>query len=88
MNTNNAGKSIVTAIHHVTTLIMMTKGAHHFIFDIQGAFNNSSFGVIERKLCRKSVPDIIRNWLLEMLSSIVIKLDLGESPKSIQATIV
>ncbi|XP_065363259.1 uncharacterized protein LOC135956640 [Calliphora vicina] len=84
------GKSTVTAIHQVTTLIEKAIDANYIslcaFIDIQGAFDNTSYGAIDLALYRKGVPQIIRKWILEMLSSRVIKLDLGGSSKTIRAT--
>ncbi|KAL7724910.1 hypothetical protein ACLKA6_020046 [Drosophila palustris] len=75
-----AGKSTETAIHCLTTTIEKALAAQQIVLgafiDISGAFDNTSYEAIHKALINKGVSPMIINWILGMLKSRIITVDL------------
>ncbi|KAL7726559.1 hypothetical protein ACLKA6_010424 [Drosophila palustris] len=76
-----AGKSTETAIHCLTTTIEKALAAQQIVLgafiDISGAFDNTSYEAIHKALINKGVSPMIINWILGMLKSRIITVDLA-----------
>lgn len=84
------GKSTETAIHSLTSKIEKALESKNIalcaFIDISGAFDNTSHKAIQDALLRKGVSPIINQWVLSMLKTRNISLELGGTIESITAT--
>ena len=82
------GKSTESALHKIINKIEQTiiKGdmALATFLDIEGAFDNISFGAIERALENKVPSKPINNWICKMVSSRYITMEIQDSKKTLK----
>lgn len=84
------GKSTEVALHHLVEKIEKTfdnkEMALGAFLDIEGAFDNTSFGVIVDAARKHGVENSIIEWITNMLSSRVVSATLFEETVSIKTT--
>jgi ribonuclease HI len=77
------GKGTETALHDITTNIehsLKHRGVALAVFiDIEGAFDNTEYNVIEQAARNKAINDISINWIKAMLANRIIKASTEES---------
>ena len=74
------GRSTVTAIHKLTGILEKSmnykENALAVFLDVEGAFDNTSFETIMDALNNFGVPIIVSNWILNMLKSRLLSVEL------------
>ena len=82
------GTSTETALHKVVNKIEQTiiKGdmALGTFLDIEGAFDNVTFDAIERALNNKSTSTKVNGWIMKMIKSRYLTVEINKTTKSIK----
>jgi ribonuclease HI len=77
------GKGTETALHDITTFIEKSLSkrcvALAVFIDIEGAFDNTAYSVIENAARSKAISDIAIGWIKSMLSNRTVKVRTEES---------
>ncbi|WP_316206648.1 reverse transcriptase domain-containing protein, partial [Escherichia coli] len=76
-------KSTVTALHKAVSLIEEEIETGEFaigaLLDVEGAFNNTPTEAICKAAENKGVPDMITNWIRDMLSHRLLEVTRGDT---------
>ncbi|XP_052744146.1 uncharacterized protein LOC128199286 [Bicyclus anynana] len=85
-----AGKSTETALHNLVVRIERSINYKEFalgcFFDVEGAFDRANRRAIEFALNRDGIDDIVKSWIMNMLTHRLISADLGGETQTVRST--